>query len=261
MKTRSLEDCDARYVVERLPRDIRELLTTHYQRLFLGGGFIRATIAGEEPSDIDLFGVEKTSLQAIAESLRVTREGSTLHTSENAITLLTPNRLPIQFITRWTFKDIVPLIESFDFTVCQAAVMRYGSNSNDPWITACGDRFYSDLAARRLFYTEPIRDEEAGGSMLRVIKYVKRGYSIQVESLGKVIARMTKNKPAIAPWDEHFVEQLREVDPLRVVDGLELSQEHHPHAEGATFTTAKYSDQLAVSREREDTLDAEENTP
>src|SRR3546814_3611509 len=73
------------------------------------------------------------------------------------------------------------------FTVCQAAVWR---TPDGHWCSTCSDRFYVDLAARRLVYTSPVRDEEAGGSMLRVIKYVKRGYSIQVDSLGRVIDRI-----------------------------------------------------------------------
>lgn len=240
----ALTDYDLRHVVERLPRDVRDLLTRFASELFVGGGFIRATVANEEPSDIDLFGVDKESLLAIAQTLHASRDGSKLHESENAITLLTPNWLPIQFITRWTFKNATELVKSFDFTVCQAAIYRFANVSNAPWLSVCGDRFYIDLAARRLWYTNPVREEEAGGSMLRVLKYTKRGYSIQVESLGRVIARMTKNKPDHMPWDGHFVEQLREVDPLRVVDGLELSQEHHPHAEGGEYQLPKYSDGL-----------------
>src|SRR5690606_28838049 len=106
--------------IERLPRDIRNLLTDYPQRLFVGGGFVRASIAGEEPSDIDLFGQDKAQVKKIAEKLCSLREGSTFHESENAITILTPNRLPIQFITRWTFKNARDLVNSFDFTVCQA---------------------------------------------------------------------------------------------------------------------------------------------
>lgn len=241
MQTRMLEDFDVRHVVERLPRDIRELLTANAGKVYVAGGFVRATIAGEEPTDIDLFGVDKHSVARIAEELHGKRDGSTIHRSDNAITLLSHNRLPVQFITRWTFADANHLVASFDFSVCQAAVWRGGSSSNSPWFSRCSARFYVDLAARRLFYTNPHREEEAGGSMLRVLKYVKRGYTIQVDSLGRVMARMIRGKPTDMPWDGHFTELLREVDPLRVIDGLELSPEHHPTAEGATYHIRPYS--------------------
>lgn len=236
-----LTDTDKHYVAQRIPRDIRELLATHGGRLFVGGGFIRATIAGETPSDIDLFGNDKDWLLSVAHSLVAVRPDARLHKTDNAITVITPNRLPIQFITRWTFGDAAALIASFDFTVCQAAIWR-AKGARGRWSSAVGERFYTDLAARRLFYASPVRDEDAGGSMLRVIKYVKRGYSIQVKSLGAVIARLVGSvneerlSPALGDTREKRVAGvltglLREVDPLTVIDGFEVVDEHAP-AEG-----------------------------
>jgi hypothetical protein len=225
---------DLRYVVTRLPRDIRDLLTQNPGKLFLGGGFIRATIAGETPSDIDLFGPDKAFLDAVSSLLASRREGCKVHRTKNAITLLTHDRLPVQFITRWTFDNAAALVASFDFTVCQAAIYRGGKgDSNDPWHSACGENFYVDLAGRRLVYTNPIREEEAGGSMLRVIKYVKRGYSVQVSSLGQVIARLADkvdHRAGMGRVDtgQVIAGMLREVDPLLVVDGLDVVDDHEP---------------------------------
>lgn len=201
---------DLRHVAQRLPRDIRDLLKKHAQDLYVGGGFIRATIAGETPSDIDLFGDKKDRLEVIADDLAASRPGSKVHKTKNAITVLTPDRLPVQFITRWTFDNARKLVDSFDFTVCQAAVHRCRGGHNE-WASCIGERFYQDLAARRLHYTNPVREEEAGGSMLRVIKYVKRGYSIQVGSLGAVIARLTE-----AMRDTRFADHA----PATVLSGL-----------------------------------------
>lgn len=227
---------DLRYVVTRLPRDIRTLLTENARKLYVGGGFIRATVAGETPGDIDLFGNDAAALDAMAVLLASRRPGSKLHRSKNAITLITPDRLMVQFITRWTFDRPQALVDSFDFTVCQAAIWRTGSMSNDAWGSAIGTGFYPDLAGRRLVYTRPIRIEEAGGSMLRVLKYVKRGYSIQVDSLGAVMARCASN---FKPNEESHLHgepglaltlagRLREVDPSLVVDGFELVDDHAP---------------------------------
>lgn len=227
-----LTNNDLHYVVSRLPSDVRQILTEHAGTLFMGGGFVRATIAGETPSDIDLFGTSPELLNSIATILQSRREGSKLHRTKNAITLLTRDRMPVQFITRWTFDAAEPLVASFDFTVCQAAVWRAGNKSSSPWRSCTGDAFYMDLAARRLVYTAPVRDEEAGGSMLRAIKYIKRGYTIQVSSLGGVIARL-----AAKLRDSHMTETeegtarvlsglLREVDPSLVVDGFDVIDEH-----------------------------------
>ena len=222
---------DLRYVVTRLPRDIRDLLSENPKKLFLGGGFIRATIAGETPSDIDLFGPDKTFLDAVASLLATRREGCKVHRTKNAITLLSHNRLPVQFITRWTFDTAEALVASFDFTVCQAAIYRGGKDEFNGWRSACGGAFYVDLAGRRLVYTNPVREEEAGGSMLRVIKYVKRGYSIQVSSLGQVIARLADkvdHRTGMGRVDtgQVIAGMLREVDPLLVVDGLDVVDDH-----------------------------------
>ena len=240
-----LLDNDLRYVVTRLPKDIRELLTEHPGKLFVGGGFIRATIAGEEPSDIDLFGHDAAVLENIAAILKDRREGARLHKSKNAITIITPNRMPVQFITRWTFDTADALVKSFDFTVCQAAVWRTGNKVNSEWRSSLGgwrsslgERFYIDLAGRRLVYTNPVCDEEAGGSLLRVLKYVKRGYSIQVTSLGDVVARLAhKVRESPMAYSEEglgqvFAGLLREVDPLTVVDGFDVVDEHEPEGPG-----------------------------
>lgn len=225
-----LSSHDLRYVVERLPRDVRKLLSDHPRRLFVGGGFIRATIAGEVPSDIDMFGDNAEWLLSVAHALVAVRPGARLHATKNAITVITPNRLTVQFITRWVFGNAADLIASFDFTVCQAAIWRHGRMSNDMWCSAIGNRFYQDLAARRLTYTSPERDEEAGGSMLRVIKYVKRGYSIQVASLGAVISRLAEHPVVLGHVDKKLpiADLLREVDPSLVVDGLEIVDDHKP---------------------------------
>lgn len=221
-----LQHFDKRFVAERLPRDVRELLKTHGGRLFLGGGFIRAVIGQEEVGDIDLFGPDKETMRNIAAGLCAQRPGSRLHETDNAITLLTPERMPVQFITRWTFNDPRALIDSFDFTVCQAAVWR---RPNGDWRTAIGERFYIDLAGKRLFYTSPKREEEPGGSMLRVIKYVRRGYTIQVDSLGRVIARLAAKVKGDQGEEYNgmvLAGLLRDVDPRLVVDGLEVVNDH-----------------------------------
>lgn len=226
-----LSPIDRRFVAERLPRDLRDLMKVHGGKLFVGGGFLRSVIAGEEINDIDVFGSDKDFLLKVANGLSAQRPGSKIHTTKNAITLLTPNRMTIQFITRWTFDRPDELVKSFDFTVCQAAIWRSAGNNGD-WHTRCSSRFYEDLAARRLWYTSPTRDEEAGGSMLRVIKYVKRGYSIQVSSLGAVIARLAvKIRESGMTGDEVGMADvltglLREVDPRLVVDGLDVSTDH-----------------------------------
>lgn len=230
----ALTNEDLRFVVTRLPKDIRALAQD--AAIIIGGGFLRETIAGNQPKDIDIFGATREMLTLAAKLLHAKREGRYFET-KNAITVLSGARMPVQFITRWLFPDPASVVQSFDFTVCQAAV--WYDKASERWQSVVGDGFYPDLAARRLVYTFPQREEEAGGSMLRVRKFIQRGYSIQAPSLAGVIARIAM----AVRWGEvnsrGFTDReredeaarvisglLREVDPNITVDGIDVVDEH-----------------------------------
>ena len=223
-----LLNSDLHFVVSRTPKDVIELMKKH--GLFIAGGFVRSTISGERPTDIDLFGTNKESLADAAKDLALNRRGR-LHETDNAFTVLAPSRLPVQFITRWVFDDPVNIHESFDFTVCQAVV--WWDDAASAWRSLIGERFYPDLAARRLYYTAPKREEAPGGSLMRVRKFLARGYNIQAASLAHVIARLMEgvHDSDLAHSNEDGLAQcilgvLHEVDPLIVVDGIDLVDEH-----------------------------------
>lgn len=217
---------DLNFVVSHLPKDIRLMMAD--SPIFLGGGFIRETISQQKPVDIDLFAPDTDLIAAKSTVLAMNRQGK-LHDTPNAVTVLCPPRLPVQFIKRWLFDRPEMVLESFDFTVCQAVV--WFERESQKWRSECSPSFYPDLAARRLVYTCPHRNEDAGGSLMRVRKFLSRGYNIQAESLAGVVARLTNSVQDMDKMDERkraFVMSglLREVDPLSVVDGVELRDEH-----------------------------------
>jgi hypothetical protein len=239
-----LTPSDLNFVLMRCPRDIVKLLKENAGKLFLAGGFIRSIISGDKVSDVDLFGVTKDDLLRIAKDLTLERKGR-YFTTDNAITVLNPPRFPVQFITRWLFDDPARLVESFDFTICQAVIwaemvakeavvfpetkpkMIYKFHS------LISDNFYSDLAARRLVYTFPQREEEAGGSFMRIIKFVKKGYNVQAPTLAGVVSRLFTKLDFKHPdiQKEKWVAQvitglLRQVDPLTIIDGVDFVDEH-----------------------------------
>lgn len=234
----TLSKKDVHHVISRLPKDIASMLRDD-PRLCIGGGIIRALIGQEKPSDIDVFGPSQEVLQATAKKLsdgRVAKgEQARIHTTDNAVTVFNGVRLPVQFITRWTFTEMANVVQSFDFTVCQAVI--FFDPTDKEFKSLCSDDFYPDLAARRLVYTSPVRHEDAGGSLLRVIKYVRRGYSIQVASLGAVAARLYSGiRPESAAIHDEgerakiLTGLLRQVDPLLVIDGIDIGDEdeHNP---------------------------------
>ena len=223
----TLTSQDLRLCVSRIPKDVRELMAKY--KLMVGGGFIRSTIAGEKVNDIDLFGTDKQTLELAANHLRFQRNGR-LHTTDNAFTVLSSSRIPIQFITKWLYNSAAEVCKDFDFTVCQAVIEQVEGGG---WSSVCSDAFYPDLAAKRLVYTFPQREEAAGGSLLRVRKFLKRGYNIQAYSLAGVISRLVwkVDRSALADNSEQGLTKvltglLREVDPLVVVDGLDVVDEH-----------------------------------
>lgn len=232
-----LSPTDIHFVLTRTPKYVRTMLTDNVGELFMAGGFIRATIAGEKPSDIDIFGPSREKLEAVAKDVVVNSNGGArLHETENAYTILWKNgRVPLQFIHRWVYSDAMKLVQEFDFSIAQAAVWAVRGDDLHPfkWESLCGDHFYSDLAAKRLRYLYPSRAEDAGGSLMRARKFLKRGYSIQAPSLAGIISRLMSG----LNWDDGRIAEerwraqvltglLREVDPMLVVDGLELADEH-----------------------------------
>jgi hypothetical protein len=181
-----LTDHDIYWCVRKLPAPIFELLKEHGHKLCVAGGFIRSAISNEPVSDVDLFTSSKDLAGAFARSL-----GRGATETDNAFTVKLPaGQPPAQFIHRWTFDRPQDVVPSFDFTIARAAI--WYNHQLRHWESLCDDRFYPDLAAKRLVYCSPLRNEDAGGSMLRVLKFYQRGYRIPLESLAAVISRLVQ---------------------------------------------------------------------
>jgi hypothetical protein len=225
----SLKENDLNYIVRHIPKDLRKLMMDHSgdAGIRIGGGFIRSIIAGEKISDIDVFGSSRDQLKIVSGTLAYERN-CVPHESQNAYTLLSPPRWPVQFIFRWTFDSPDLCMASFDFTIAQSVIW-YDNDKQPHWQSICHDNFYSDLAAHRLVYTFPQRIEDAGGSIMRVRKFLSKGYNIQPESFAGVISRVCMGVDQVAKSvpGESFLSKLVqslliEVDPLVIVDGMEL---------------------------------------
>lgn len=175
---------DLAWCVRRLPRAVLKIMMQAGPTLFLAGGYIRSCITREEIQDVDLFSPSKDTAKnwalVIAE-----RDEKRLHTTDNAFSVKRTHPL-VQFIHRWTFERPEDVIASFDFTIASAVIWFEDGN----WRSLCHPDYYADLAGKRLVYLSPKREEEAGGSMLRVLKFYQRGYRIPLDSLGAIMARM-----------------------------------------------------------------------
>lgn len=180
---RSLLTKDLQWIFRRMPRRVVEVLRTYPGQVFLAGGFIRSCVANEPVADLDLF----APTTELAEVVGLKLQGTSRWVSRNATTIRWADLpFPVQIIHRWTYVKPEELIESFDFTVAKSVVWFDGAS----WQSLVHDDFYADLVAKRLVYTKPQRNEDAGGSLLRVLKFYQKGYRIPLDSMAAVVARL-----------------------------------------------------------------------
>jgi len=240
----TLNPHDLLWCVRRLPKPVVALLKAHPGAVFIAGGYVRSRVTGEHVNDIDLFVSSAEDAKRFALEVAGGDE-KRLHITPNAITIkrISPT---VQFIHRWTFAAPSDALASFDFTIAAAALWWDGSR----WQSLCDPDYYADLAAKRLIYRKPSRNEDAGGSMLRVLKFYQRGYRIPLDSLGAVVARLVQGvRPGTLPmgrsdgdmeaaWGMVLTGLLREVDPA--IDPDHIS--HLPSVAGVEDVDAEFGD-------------------
>ena len=205
-----LNSKDLSWAVRLLPNEVRNLMERYGSSIVLGGGYLRSTISNEKVNDLDLFTSSPEQSKVFADLL-ASQVGRKVYETQNAYSVKTPSSF-VQFIHRWTFPNPSLLLDSFDFTIACSAIW-YESGK---WTSLCDPAFYPDLAAKRLVYRSPIRNEDAGGSLLRVLKYYQRGFRIPLDSLAFVLARVfhaTNEGHSESDSGREILKQLILVDP------------------------------------------------
>jgi hypothetical protein len=185
-----LNKYDLERVTELIPEKVRTLMFIHGKDLVLAGGFIRDAVLRVRAKDVDLFTPSKEKALEVVKDLNtsVTEFGqaAVYTSSKNAYSFKNVGGRFVQFIHRWSYPGPQELLNSFDFTVACAAVWY-----DNGWESLVDNNFYPDLAAKRLVFRFPERQEDPAGSMIRVLKFVKKGYTIPGESLAGVVARIS----------------------------------------------------------------------
>jgi hypothetical protein len=209
-------------------------MITYGPRLVLGGGFVRSTVSGEKPNDIDLFTQSAEDAKLFAGDLAgAGKRKKPPYETGNALSVKLFPRHLVQYIHRWTYSTPWALLESFDFTIaCSAIWFESGK-----WTSLIDDEFYSDLAAKRLTYRSPIRNEDSAGSLLRLLKFYARGFRVPLDSLGAIIARAVKGldtNQAEQELGNEITRRMRVVDPA-----VDPTHEAHLPASGNKEGTTK----------------------
>ena len=211
---------DLRWAVQRLPKNLKKIMQTKEwgKAIFVGGGYLRSIVGQEKINDVDVF--VKSEKEAELLAYKLADDKKSVYKTDNAYTVRN-SYIDIQIIHRWVFNEPQDVANSFDFSCCCAVVYCDVDQESEKflWGSYCDDRFYKDVAAKRLVYRNPVRNEDAGGSMLRVLKYYQKGYRIPLNSLADVVVRLLRPVDLdLIKNDEKQLSKvitglLREVDP------------------------------------------------
>lgn len=214
-----LRNEDIAWCVRRLPPVVVQLAQWH--AAIVAGGFLRSVISGEEVNDVDIF-ASSTDAAAAMEHALCKFTGLAAIRTPNALTF--PGTIPtVQIITRWLFPTLEECIESFDFTIARAGMQIV----NGAWTSYCDDDFYPDLAAKRLRYSAPYRREDEAGSVLRLLKFYRKGYRAPLIDIACVLARAVKGMDG-GDFDDEQVRRDFILKRLRVVDpAVDPEEEGH----------------------------------
>lgn len=178
---------DLELCLKGLPNGVFETLKD--RKCCVAGGYIRDTIGAiDAPKDIDIFTDSEESARIIAARLRdrspfpggITR----IIETGKALTIHGAYKGPLpQVIFKWVFEDMSKVIDAFDFTCSQAAFWWDGTK----FVSRCHPFFYRDVEKQDLVFTHPAVNDTLG-TLLRVLKFYRAGYSIDNENLSQVIA-------------------------------------------------------------------------
>ena len=99
---RELNPQDLNWAVRLLPQRVRNQMITYGPRLVLGGGFVRSTVSGERPNDIDLFTQNTEDAKAFASELAKEAKKSSPHETGNALSVKLGRGAFVEYIHRWS---------------------------------------------------------------------------------------------------------------------------------------------------------------
>ena len=169
---------------------------------WIAGGAVRAAYANENISDVDIFFSGETarlSLEAELMELGYTRTFN----SGNAVSWVKDfgnRKARLQTIKKY-FDCPSACLNAFDFTVCQAAIIK--NPENKPFVMQ-GPAFMQDLAGRQLIINRATPYPLS--TVIRCQKYVKKGYTIRPCEMVQLLIQCARLKlETLQDWKDHLM--------------------------------------------------------
>lgn len=217
---RTISPENVQYLVEKIPLGVLSVLQKlkWQNNAFIAGGFLRQPFDGVPVSDLDIWVSQGAGYaDMMRDELRRVFPRATVVETEFAYTFHGKGmKLPVQVIHRWRFNTPAEVVAHFDFTCCAAAMWLSGTGQ---WLAVADDAFAHDCMYQKLVYRVPklAKAEDVAGSLLRMCKYLRKGYSMPPEDLAALIVRFNlamihEKKHPMKIMD--VIDVLREVDPL-----------------------------------------------
>jgi len=198
-----------------VPETILLLLQAFPETLVLAGGSLGDRLADRLPRDYDFFISENSPLRAEVEKFFSEQLQTSKVTYSQRATTFAGIRggLPIQLVHLMTFASPEDLLPHFDFTVSMAAL--WWPKTGNAWKLLVHQTWERDVLTKALTYTPfswpapPSPDEiksglllggnldpaytrnRLAGSLLRVLRFTARGYTITPLEYGKVVFDFT----------------------------------------------------------------------
>jgi len=169
-----------------VPGELQEVMKEFH--LMLGGGFIKDIIAGATPNDIDLW-CRDSDRCGMAAMMYVAKIGGDIGWGDFAGTVTQNGSFPVAFIYNRPYPTPEALVDSFDYSVCRAAIWWNGFF----WESIIDVGFRRDVATRRLSYREGRREEVHPDLVVgRLAHLIRKGYTPYWWSLEEMVRNWRK---------------------------------------------------------------------
>lgn len=184
MNTVRITNGEVSYLVSRLPLCVSVNLVG--APAIIAGGWLRDTLTRTEPKDLDIFAQDYEEAKKLANQIASFNQQNVgfIVENPNCFTIRILGQIPIQVIFRWKLLSIEQIMQHFDFTIACVALQ----NKFNEWVGFYHQDFFKHIAKKELVYTNPTHEPEPGGSILRMHKFMGRGYTISLSSLAQLQA-------------------------------------------------------------------------